>query len=120
MMTATELNKGSIARREFYCTYWLAKVLLRPKGCAVVWSLFLKCVADFKGCLQLWEGLGPVTKDFRDAGRTAKEIPGFCSDLGCVLKLRISQSGPVDEYLCGVTVPIKYIYIVSIHSGSMS
>lgn len=51
---------------------------------------------DFEGCLQLWEELGPVTKDFRDAGRTTKESSGSCSDLGCVLKLRISQSGAVD------------------------
>lgn len=74
---------------------------------------------DFKGCLQLWEELGPVAKDFRDAGRTAKESPGFCSALGCVLELRISQSGSVDEYLCSATVPIKYIYIVSVQSGSV-
>lgn len=74
---------------------------------------------DFKGSLQLWEELGPVTRHFRDAGRTTKQSPGFCSDLGRVLKLRISQSGSIDEYLCGVTIPIKYIYIVSVHSGSM-
>lgn len=85
----------------------------------MLWSLVLKCVMDFKGSLQLLEEVGPVTKDSRDAGRTAKQSPGLCSDLGCVLKLRISQSGSVDEYLCGVTVPIKYIYIVSVHSGSM-
>lgn len=81
MITATELNKGSIARRQLYCIYWLAKVLLRPKGYAVVWSLFLKCVMDFKGCLQLWEELGPVTRDFRDEGRTAKESPAVVWDV---------------------------------------
>lgn len=76
-------------------------------------------MTDFKGCLQLWEELGPVIKDIRDAERTAKGSPGFCSDLGCVLKLRISQSVSVDDYLCRVTVPIKHICIVSVHSGSM-
>lgn len=56
---------------------------------------------------------------FQRCRENCKESPGFCSDFGCVLKLRITQSGSVDEYLCGVTVPIKYIYIVSVHSGSM-
>lgn len=76
-------------------------------------------MTDFKGCLQLWEELGLVIKDTRDAEQTAKGRPGFCSDLGCVLKLRISRSGSVEEYLCNVTAPIKRICVVSVHSGSM-
>lgn len=91
MISATELNERGIARRQLFCIYCLTKVLLRLRGYAVVWSSFVKCVMDFKGSLQLWEELGPVTKDFRAAGRAAKLSPGFCSDLGCVLKLRIKS-----------------------------
>lgn len=112
------INKWGFTRRQLIL-HLIAKVFLRPKGLAVVWTLFLKCLRHSKSCLQLW---GEKTSSCDQKFQIRRERSGFFIDLGFSLKASRKvcwswELGSVDENLCSIT--ISTYLIVSVYSESI-